>query len=314
MKLFLGVDGGQSGTTALVGDENGRIVGVGRAGPANLAGEADALGKFAGALRDAVRAAAGEAPFEAMFEAACLGFSGGAEDKDALARQIVKAKHYSITDDACIALAGATGGGCGIVTIAGTGSVAFGKNAEGRTARAGGWGYAFGDEGGAFGIVRDALRAALRFEEGWGPPTALRAALVEHGEARDANDLLHRFYTGAFRRARIAALATLVDEVARSGDAAAREMLNGAAQSLATLASAVRGQLFVAGEAVTISYAGGVFQSAMVLERFRMLVELDEGNRVAAPKFGPAAGALLEAYRIAGMRRALDGPADTLRL
>ena len=50
-----------------------------------------------------------------------------------------------------------------------------------------------------------------------------------------------------------------------------------------------------------MSYTGGVFWSQVLLERFRMLVELDGGNRLTAPIYGPAAGALLEAYGAAGV-------------
>jgi N-acetylglucosamine kinase-like BadF-type ATPase len=316
MKLFLGLDGGQSSTTAVIGDEDGRVLGVGRAGPSNHAGGADGREKFVQALgacvQDALAQASGAIPKAtadapeasvnlARFECACLGFSGGPEDKEKLAREIVNARQYAFTHDALIALSGAAAGGPGVVTIAGTGSIAFGRNSVGRTARAGGWGYTFGDDGGAFDLVRKALRAALRFEEGWGPPTALRDALLERagagnigssGGAGSVNDLLHRFYTDEYPRARIAALAPLVDEMALAGDAAARDILKDAAQSLATIAAAVREQLFAPAEIVTMSYAGGAFQSAMLLERFRMLVELVDGNRVTAPRFGPAAGAL----------------------
>jgi N-acetylglucosamine kinase-like BadF-type ATPase len=331
MKLCLGIDGGQSSTTALIGDENGRVLGMGRAGPCNHAGEADGREKFVRALGECVRdacaratdalARTGEAlptatPGGICFESACMGLSGGPADKETLAREIVNAKQYAFTHDASIALSGATAGEPGVVTIAGTGSIAFGKNSVGRTARAGGWGYIFGDEGSAFDLVRKALRAALRFEEGWGPPTALRDALLQaagagnigiSGGAASVNDLLHRFYSDEFPRARIAAFAPLVDEVALSGDTVATDILNGAAQSLATIAAAVREQLFAPAEIVTMSYAGGAFQSVMLLERFRMLVELVDGNRVTAPRFSPAAGALIEAYRLAGIECGLDG-------
>jgi len=311
VKLFLGVDGGQSSTTALIGNEEGRVLGVGRAGPCNHVGAAEGREKFVRALGACVGNALAEAGLAAdsRFECACMGFSGGPADKEALARETVAAETYAITHDALIALVGATGGGPGVVTIAGTGSIAFGRNAEGRSARAGGWGYAFGDEGGAFDLARKALRAALRFEEGWGPPTALRDALLEATGSDNSNDLLHRFYTDEFPRARIAAFAALVDEVALAGDTVASDILNEAAQSLATIAAAVRGQLFAPDEIVTMSYAGGAFQSVMLLERFRMLVELADGNRVAAPKFGPAAGALIEAYRLAGIECGLVGMA-----
>jgi N-acetylglucosamine kinase-like BadF-type ATPase len=302
MKWFLGVDGGQSGTTALIADEHGCVLAEGRAGPCNhvdgTGGRERFITAVRGSLDEALRALGTPAP---RFSAACFGFSGGPADKDALARELVQAETYCITHDAEIALTGATAGEPGVIAIAGTGSIAFGRNAAGKTARAGGWGYLFGDEGGAFDMVRQALRASLREEEGWGPQTALRAALLEATGARDANDLLHLFYTAAYPRARVAALAKIVDTAARSGDAVARDIMNGAAQSLATLVAVVRHQLFPAGEAVRVSYAGGVFSSNLLLERYRMLVELEEGATVSAPLHGPAQGALLEAYRLAGM-------------
>src|SRR5437764_3315818 len=99
----------------------------------------------------------------------------------------IRTRRLIVTNDAVSALAGATASGQGIITIAGTGSIAFGRNASGRTARAGGWGYIFGDEGSGFDIVRQALRAALRMEEGWGPSTRLREVLIEATGSRDAN-------------------------------------------------------------------------------------------------------------------------------
>src|SRR6185437_713958 len=134
-----------------------------------------------------------------------------------LLHELIDAEHTIVTHDAMIALAGAVAGGSGIVTIAGTGSIAFGKNARGETARAGGWGYVFGDEGGAFDIVRQALRAILREHEGWGPRTALMPALLEATHTPDANELLHRFYTPDWPRHRVAELAQVVDQIAGDG-------------------------------------------------------------------------------------------------
>lgn len=298
MKLFLGVDGGQSGTTALVGDESGRVVGIGRGGPCNHVGKAEGREKFLRAVGGCLR----EAGYEgAAFEGACLGFSGGAADKEAYVRELIKAKHYVITHDAFVALVGATAGRPGVIAIAGTGSIAFGRNSAGKTARAGGWGYVFGDEGGGFDVVRQALRAALRQEEGWGPKTALRDALVSSAGATSANDLLHRFYTDEYPRERVAAFSRLVDRIGRDGDLVAREILLTAAQQLATIAGAARAQIFDQNAPCRISYLGGVFRSELVLERFRTLMELAEGNTVAEPVHGPAAGALIEAYRVAGV-------------
>jgi N-acetylglucosamine kinase len=208
---------------------------------------------------------------------------------------LVVAKTYIFTHDADIALVGA---GSDVIVIAGTGSMAFGRDREGRTARAGGWGYALGDEGGSFDLVRQALRAVLRFEEGWGPDTALRAMFPS-----GAHDVMHRFYSGEISKAGLAGMAPLVDFAAAEGDHVAQEILKSSAQTLATLAGVVRGRLE---HASTVSYSGGVFKSSVVRERFQMLVEMNEGVRVTAPRYGPAAGALLMAYRAAGVTCLLE--------
>ena len=303
MRLFLGVDGGQSSTTALLGDENGRILGAGKGGPCNHAAAAEGRAKLERAVRESVGAACAEAGLDATtvhFEAACFGMSGGPDDKRSILAKLLRADRWIVTTDAEIALTGAVEAGQGIIVIAGTGSMALGRR-TGPPVRAGGWGYIFGDEGSAFDIVRQALRAAVRMEEGWGPATALRQALLEATGSRNSNDLLHRFYAPDWPRARVASLAPLVDMAAGAADPIALEILNAAAHHLATLAGSVRAQLWKEGEPVEVAYSGGVFRSARVLERFRLLVELESGNHCGPPKRSAAEGALLEAFRAAGL-------------
>ena len=106
-------------------------------------------------------------------------------------------------------------------------------------------------------------------------------------------------YTADWPRDRTATLAPLVDAAAAAGDRVAIEILATAAAQLAMLAASVRSQLWRPGDAVEVAYIGGVFESRMVLERFRMLVELEDGIRCVAPKRTPAEGALREARRTA---------------
>jgi N-acetylglucosamine kinase len=304
MRLFLGVDGGQSGTTAMIGDESGRILGTGEAGPCNHAAHGEGRGKLERAVAGSVGAACAEAGLDAAtvrFEAACFGMSGGPDDKREILAATLRADRLVVTNDAVIALAGATRTGQGIITIAGTGSIAFGRNPAGRTARAGGWGHIFGDEGGGFDIARQAARAALRFEEGWGPATTLRETLLAATESVTADEMLHRFYTDDWPRSRVATLARLVDVAAMASDAVALGILRGAAQQLAMLAGAVRSELWSPGSAVEVAYIGGVFQSGILLEKFKTLVELEDGVRCGPPRRGPAEGALREAYRSVGL-------------
>jgi N-acetylglucosamine kinase-like BadF-type ATPase len=314
MKYFLGVDGGQSSTTALIGDETGRVVGYGRGGPCNHVKTGDGRAKFVNAIGGCVGAAATQAgldPLTVSFHQAVLGFSGGPADKEAILHEILRVEQMSVSNDGVIALTGATAGAPGIIAIAGTGQLSLGRNAQGRVARAGGWGYVFGDEGGGFDIARQALRAALRQHEGWGPRTALHDVLLAETGAADANELMHRFYTSDWPRPQIAALSKLVDAMARAGDSIAEQILLDAARAQAGFVSAVRAQLFAEGEPVIVAHIGGVWRSDILRERFRTLVELTDGVRVTAPLLGPAAGALLDAYRLAGLTVELTGvPAE----
>jgi N-acetylglucosamine kinase-like BadF-type ATPase len=193
-----------------------------------------------------------------------------------------------------------------VIVIAGTGSMAFGRNAKGRSARAGGWGYLFGDEGGGFDLTRQALRAALRMEEGWGPETRLRALLLAATESSDANTLLHRFYTSDFARPQIAAFSQLVTQAAGAGDLVAAGILRNGATELATYVKGVYTTLFHAGEAMKIAYIGGVFRSMPLLARFKELIQAETAIEPGPPQFGPAAGAVIQAMQSAGVFIALS--------
>ena len=303
-QYFLGVDGGQSSTTAIIGDSEGRVLGIGKGGPCNHIKTGDGRVKFENAILGCLKGAASQAqiPFsELHFRAACLGFSGGPKDKEDLVRQIVSAEQFEITNDGLIALVGATGGQPGIIVVSGTGSIAYGRNSLGEVGRAGGWGYIFGDEGGGFDITREAVRASLRMEERWGPSTSLRARLIDATGASDANDLMHRFYTNDYPRPVIASYSKLVDEAACEGDMVAMEILNRAAQQLASFAMSVRRAIFHPGEVATVCPVGNVYNSIILRTRFEMLIGLEDANIFAEPEYGPASGALLEAWRSAGI-------------
>src|SRR6185312_5654167 len=126
--LFLGIDGGQSRTTAVIGDDTGRILGSGHGGPCNHVAASEGRAKFFNAIDGCLEQACDEAQLDRRtlaFETVCAGFSGGSADKDAYLRELIPAKHYIVTIDALVALSGATGGEPGIITIAGTGSISY---------------------------------------------------------------------------------------------------------------------------------------------------------------------------------------------
>lgn len=312
-RYYLGIDGGQSSTLALVADQTGRVLGRGAGGPCNHVAADEAARKFQTVIGACVEQACAEAELtfeDVQFAAACLGFSGGAEDKEAYSRGLIRSKLFKFSNDAEIALSGATAGAPGIVVIAGTGSIAFGRNADGVSGRAGGWGYIFGDEGGAFDLTRRALRAALQFEEGWGPATALREMLLAATQSANANSLLHRFYTAEYPRPKVATLAKLVDDAAQAGDEVAINILSEAASKLAWLVQGVYRNLFKPHESAMVSYNGGAFQSKLLRDSFSDVILRSMGCTVVPPQFSPAAGAVLEALRMDGNESQLSSIPD----
>ncbi len=311
-RFYLGIDGGQSSTAAMIAAETGLILGAGLSGPCNHLTGPEARSRFVDAIGDCVAQACREAaldPATVQFEGACCGFSGGPEDKDAYTRELIRSARYKITHDAEIALTGGTAGKPGIAIIAGTGSMAFGRNAAGVTARAGGWGYIFGDEGGSFDLVRRGLRAALQFEEGWGSSTQIRERLLEATGTRTADQLLHRFY--ATPRSEIAAFAQIITQVAEARDLVAQRILADAATALVGYVQPVYKQLFQSGESVPVACIGGLFRSAYFLTVFAEHLHLTGGCHAVAPRYPPAAGALIEALRLDGNYAQLSGlPAE----
>ncbi len=309
MRLYLGIDGGQSSTKALLADETGKLIGRGRGGPCNHAGSAEGRAKFLSAVGDCLRQTYHEAGVDAKsahFASVCLGLSGGSEDKESYTKELIRSERYKLTHDAEIALLGGTRGEPGIIIIAGTGSIAFGRNAQMQTARAGGWGYIFGDEGGGFALAREALRRSLQFEEGWGPATTLHQALLEVSGAASANTLLHQLYNH-FDRQHIATYAQLVTSRAEQGDEVAVDLLKRAAADLTRYVRGVYHQLFRNLEVVPIVHVGGVFQSNILLAEFKRNISSAIGCTVALPLFSPVAGALLEALRLDGNASPVTG-------
>src|SRR5436309_10798827 len=101
MKLFLGVDGGQSGTAAVIGDETGRVLGAGEAGPCNHAAAGEGRAKLERAVTGCVAAACAQAgldPATVAFEAACFGMSGGPEYKEEILAAALRARRLVVTN------------------------------------------------------------------------------------------------------------------------------------------------------------------------------------------------------------------------
>jgi glucosamine kinase len=262
---FLGIDGGGSKTTCVVGDEVAVLARV-TTGPSNInrVGETRARESLHEAIRQACEAA-GIAPRQV--HRACVGVAGVGNEETANAVRKMVAEIMSaeieVVGDMQIALEAAFGGGPGVIVIAGTGSIAYGRDAQGRTARAGGWGFAVSDEGSAHWIGRSAVANLLRAidqEEKVAAGTPLFLELRAVWNFHSVDELVWSTNSGAD----FAALFSAVLAAADAGDAVAKRVLAQAAVELARLAGIVMHRLFGSGDTSRVSLAmvGGVFRHA----------------------------------------------------
>ena len=279
MAYYLGIDGGGSKTTCVVGDESS-ILATATVGACNITrvGEAGAREALHQAIRDACQTA-GINPQQVL--RACIGAAGaGRSDIAGIVRKMVAeiiSGEIDVVGDMEIALRAAFGAGPGVIVIAGTGSIAFGRDAQGRTARAGGWGFAVSDEGSAHWIGRTAVSAALRAADQAGDERAQHhrewpAARLFH-ELKTAweVDSLEQLARTANTSADFAVQFRGVLAAAEAGDRVARQVMGDASRELAQLAGIVLSRFFSAphSSAVPMAMAGGVFRhAAMIRELF----------------------------------------------
>ncbi|MER3472677.1 MAG: hypothetical protein C4335_01295 [Armatimonadota bacterium] len=206
-----------------------------------------------------------------------------------------------VLPDYAIALEGATGGEAGVLVIAGTGSIAYGRDRDGKLMRAGGWGYLLGDEGSGFWIGREAVRVALAAMEGWGESTRLREVLAETFGTTDCGEWLSVLYRAQNPQTLLAQMAPLVSEAAEQGDAPAQGILLAAGDHLAGLVVHLSRLLHLS-EDFPVCTVGGVWKSqTILLKRFReQLTKQLDGWRgeVKPPLYSPVEGALLVAQHM----------------
>lgn len=144
----------------------------------------------------------------------------------------------TFTGDQQTALYGALGGPGGIVLIAGTGSICYGQSTDGREARSGGWGHLIDDEGSAYALGRDILRAVVRAADGRAPATALTELVAQRLGAPGVQPVIRFTYAPTTTKKEIAALAPLLDPALQQGDAAAQAIIAHAADELTQMAAA----------------------------------------------------------------------------
>lgn len=312
-QFYLGFDAGGTRTRALLVDRDGAVHGVGLGGAANT----NNLGRE-GAVRGLIETA--EAAWRALGAtrrpaAACfIGAAGikSAADCASLGQAAAEAglappARCIAANDTEAALAGGLPGRPGIALIAGTGSFCLGRDATGRTARCGGWGWLIDDVGSGFHLGREALRAAAFAGDGRGAPTLLSGEVFTRFHVREVDELLAAFYAPLPSATSVAELAPLVSRAAAAGDGVAQDILRRGAQGLAELVQRVAAAL-TWHEPPEIVTVGGVARSGAPYQPLieTALAAAVPGARVVAPAMPPVAGAALRALELGGVALTRD--------
>jgi glucosamine kinase len=291
----LGIDAGGTKTVCLLADDRGNILAEARGPGANLhvAGELEVEKVFHEVMEEAI------GDRDITPSAICLGIAGVDREDEArtvraIMRRLGHRSRVVVVNDALIALVAGARDAPGVVIIAGTGSIVYGRNASGHAARAGGWGHMVGDEGSGYWIGREAVAAVMRAADGRGPATRLSDDILAHFSVDDVSRLPRIVYDREVPRMSVGALGPIVEGAAAVGDAVATRILERAVDELVLGALSVATRLEMRGDTFTFYLAGGVFKVvpsiAIVLPQ--RLVEVAPRCQVQLLEEEPAVGAV----------------------
>lgn len=299
MEIILAIDGGGSRTRCLAINRDAKIVGAGAGGASNhlLIDGKTVKSSLDEAIKGALRQADLKSSDVVCVSAGLAGVdydgAGASEMKDLFSE--LGFAETVINGDMVIAHAGALAGQAGVLALAGTGSSILGIGADRARVKVGGWGPVYGDEGSAYGIAQNCLRAAARNFDGRGEKTALLDGLTKALGLKDFTETVERIYVEKMEPREIAALCRTAYEIAENGDRAAINIFLRAGEELAESVGAALRRLNLAEIETMVSYQGSVLENCvLVRERFAASLAKDFPKAaVAAPRFKPVIGAFL---------------------
>jgi len=315
IETYLGIDGGGTSTRCVIVERSADgklgILGEGRGDSGNLHDVgAERLREHLGHAWGQAWSAAGREPTPSAAVFCGMASVVTPTDRAAVRDAVVgvgmaRAEDVQVDHDLRIALAGGLAGRSGIVSIAGTGSSCFGRNASGDTWMAGGWGSFLDDRGSSFDLGRGAMIACARAHDRRGRETLLSATLQDRLGIGEWRELLARVDAEGLTRAEVASLAPLVTDAANADDPVALELIDNGTAALAECVATVARELDVSDPRVTAT--GGLASSGTTWWRSyeRAVIGLVPAAHVVPSSLSPLHGAALLAIEAAGV--AIDG-------
>ena len=313
--FFLGVDGGGHKTLAVLGDEKGRVLGVGDAGPSNyqLVGLDAAMEEVKRAVNGALKEAGKEV---GEIRRAVFGLSGADlplnfEELEGALKGAFPSLPFVLVNDTWIALRGGTKKGWGVCLVCGTGANACARFPSGEWLTLPGLGYESGLGGGGLDMVRDVLHYAFRSHYGLGEKTPLEDEILQASGASSFEELsflLLKFMvspaSAALEMQRALSVVPALFRLASSGDRASQEILVKQGRMMGEVIGYFARKIEPQG-AVDVVLAGSVFkgESPLLLDSFTLSLHSQApGAEVVFPAFPPVFGALLLAMEKEGVK------------
>jgi glucosamine kinase len=307
-RLVVGVDGGGSGSRAVLLDDEGRERARTHGAPVVADGRSD--GPAVAEVVRLCRALLAEVGVEAPVEALWVGLAGaGREGPRAAVEEGVRkaelARRLRVGTDVEVAFQDAFGEEPGILLIAGTGSVAWGRSRKGREGRSGGWGPVLGDEGSGYALGLAGLRAVVQADDGRGSATKLRDALLAELELPvrgSETEIPHRLveWVQAAPRHRVAQLAPVVARLAVEGDAVASAIVRHAVEALVSHVTALERGLGPWADPPRVALGGGLLAPGRPLSEPVARALMDAGFQILAGSPDGALGAAELARTLVG--------------
>lgn len=263
---YLAVDGGGSKTDVVCVDETGAVIGEGLSGPTSLT--VTTIGAASFNLIEAIRIAIEKNPEIKHFKRVVLGLAGvdSTEEKERAEEVFKRAlSHYHfeefiLLNDSEIALVNGSDSPNALILVSGTGSICFGKNSKGESARVSGMDYLLADQGSGYSIGRKVLQAVVKSYDGRGPKTLLEGFVCELFMVPTVAQLKQEVYNPDLTKSEVARLSPLCTKAVEAGDEVAAHILDEEIQEMVLSASTVLHKLHSGDEPYEVVFAGSILE------------------------------------------------------
>ena len=304
VEYILAIDAGQTSTSCLLGKKDGTLISSGIGGPGAVPNSSETSPLMRAALNACVNEALGKViPRPERINAAYLSLTGGTDVALEFLPSLIKIEKIKAESDSVAALASGTYGGPGIAVVAGTGSIVYAQNIRGARTICGGLGYLLGDEGSGYWMGLQAIRAAIKAEDGRISRTRFIDQVMVQLQTVDMRDAQTKIYNNLILRPEIARLAPLVMKASDEGDQVAQSIVDQAACELFSLvkAASIKAEFTTLEEKVVV-IAGGLMHSDTPLYRkfVSLLNKHMPSYKILVPQFTPVVGAFILGLILSG--------------